>query len=231
MLRVKQNQQEPDFRLISVDEKTGIQALSRLRGRAPKSKGAAQRREFEYKRNGTTTLIAALDVATNQVVHQRIHPTRTEEDFLIFAQQTVEQFPQTDKIIFLADQLNIHLSESLVRWVAQLEGDEQELGKKGSSGILKSKKTRKEFLETQQHRVSFVYTPKHCSWLNPIENWFAKLQRHVITHGNFGSVEELNRKIAAYIPYYNRTLSKKMNWKFKGFYKGKELECINRGKT
>lgn len=216
---------------ISVDEKTGIQALSRLQGRAPKSKSAAQRKEFEYKRNGTTTLMAGLDVATNQVVHQRIHPTRNEEHFLIFTQELVDKYSPKDKIVILADQLNIHLSESLVRWVAELESDDQELGKKGSSGVLQSIKTRKEYLEREQHRLRFVYTPKHCSWLNPIENWFAKLQRHVIRHSNFESVKELSNNIAAYIPYYNRTLSKKIKWKFRGFYKGKELSCIKWAKA
>lgn len=231
VLRIDQNEQEAGFHLISVDEKTGIQAIERLEGRGPGSRKARKRKEFEYKRNGTTTLIAALDVANNQIIHQRIHPTRKEEDFLIFVQQTVQKFPPTNKIIFLADQLNTHLSASLVQWVAQQQNDPQDLGTKGKAGILKSQKTRKRYLQNPQHRIRFVYTPKHCSWLNPIENWFAKLQRHVITYGNFESVEDLTQKIAQYIPYYNRCLSKKINWTFKGFHKNKKLECIKWSKT
>jgi transposase len=214
-----------------VDEKTGIQALSRLEGRAPNSRKATKRAEFEYQRNGTTTLMAALEVAQDKVIHHRIHPTRTEEDFVIFIQQTVEQLGQEKDIVFLADQLNTHLSEGLVRYVAQQQQDPQELGEKGTSGILKSIATRKEYLQNPEHRIRFVYTPKHCSWLNPVENWFAKFQRHVISNATFSSVEELTQKITSYIPYYNQCLKKKINWKFKGFTKNKQLANINRGKT
>lgn len=176
-------------------------------------------------------MIAALDVAQDQVIHHRIHPTRTEEDFLIFIQQTVEQLGEEKEIIFLVDQLNIHLSESLVRYVALKQKDPQELGIKGVSGILKSMCSRKEYLQNQQHRIRFVYTPKHCSWLNPIENWFAKLQRHVIANATFSSVDDLTQRIKAYIPYYNRCLAKKINWKFKGFTKNKKLANIKWVKT
>lgn len=231
VLGMAQNEQKADLHLISVDEKTGIQAIERLEGRGPDSRKARKRKEFEYKRNGTTTLIAALDVATHEIIHQRIHPTRKEEDFLLFAQQTAQKFPQNDQIVFLADQLNTHLSESLVRWVAQDQNDLQDLGIKDKSGILKSIKTRKAYLQDPNHRIRFVYTPKHCSWLNPIENWFAKLQRHVITGGNFPSVEDLTQKIEDYIPYYNRCLRKKINWTFKGFHKNKQLDCIKWSKT
>ena len=100
------------------------------------------------------------------------------------------------------------------------EGD---LGKKRRSGILFDKKSRMAFLENPNHRIRFVYTPKHCSWLNPIENWFAKLQRHVIKNGNFSSVKELENKIKQYIIYYNKCLAKPLNWKFKGFSKEKPI--------
>ena len=84
-------------------------------------------------------------------------------------------------------------------------------------------KTRQAFLEDETHSIRFVYTPKHCSWLNPIENWFAKLQKHTIKNGNFSSVKELEGKIEQYIEYYNKCLTKPLNWKFKGFSKDKPL--------
>jgi len=87
-------------------------------------------------------------------------------------------------------------------------------------------KTRLDFLETKEHRIRLVFTPKHCSWLNPIENWFAKLQRHTITNGNFKSVKELEEKIRKYIVFYNSRLAKVLKWKFKGFTKAKILENI-----
>lgn len=129
-----------------------------------------------------------------------------------------------DKVIILADQLNTHVSESLVRWVAQMEQyEEAELGSKGHHGILKNMETRRTFLEKEHHRVRFYFTPKHCSWLNPIENWFAKLQRHVIKNGNFSSVKELQSKIENYISFHNEILAKPLKWKFKGFKKAQKL--------
>jgi hypothetical protein len=213
--------------LISVDEKTSIQALERVVAVAPDSKGRYQRKEFEYTRNGTTCLMAAVDVGAGNIVHQRLNPTRTEDDFAEFIKQTTGKFPVEDEVVILADQLNTHLSESLVRWVAEQVAFEGELGKKGMSGILKNLESRMKFLENTEHRIRFVFTPKHCSWLNPIENWFAKLQRHVITNGNFSSVNELIDKIEAYIVYYNKCLVKPLKWKFKGFAKAQELKNIN----
>ncbi len=63
--------------------------------------------------------------------------------------------------------------------------------------------------------------------LNPVENWFAKPQRHVIQNGNFSSVNALEKKIESYISFYNRCLIKPLKWKFKGFIKAKELKNLN----
>lgn len=207
----------PKRHLVSIDEKTGIQALSREESVAPKSKGGHKRREFEYKRNGTTCLIAAFDIGTGKISHALVTPTRKEEDFEQFIEQTIQKYPIGDEIILMSDQLNTHLSESLVRLIANKIGFEGELGIKEKEGILKSMETRRVFLEDQTHRIRMMYTPKHCSWLNPIENWFAKLQRQALTHGNFSSVEMLNKTIMDYVTYYNKCLVKPLKWNFKGF--------------
>lgn len=210
---------------MSVDEKTGIQALERQQDTAPISKGGHKRKEFEYTRHGTTTLIAAIDVRNGQVVNAHIKPSRNEEDYADFMKQTISKLPELDKVLVLSDQLNTHLSESLVRWIAELEQYEaDELGIKGKKGILKNLETRKQFLESESHRVRFVFTPKHCSWLNPIENWFAKIQRHVIKNGNFSSIKDLENKIKRYIEFYNKQMAKPLQWKFKGFVKDKILK-------
>jgi transposase-like protein len=213
--------------VLSIDEKTSIQALERVEGTAPKSKGLHRRKEFEYIRHGTIGLMAAVEVATGNITNHRLHPTRNEEDFLAFIKTTVARFPEQDDIVIVVDQLNTHQSESLVRWVARQIGFDGDLGTKGYKGILRNMKTRKAFLEGESHRIRFVYTPKHCSWLNPIENWFAKLQRHVIRNGNLSSVDSLTYKIESYISFYNRCLLKPLNWKFKGFIKAKELKSLN----
>lgn len=204
-----------ELQVISVDEKTGMQALSR---KESCSKGS-RRLDFEYQRNGTSCLMAAVDVKDGAIAHYKLTKTRKEEDFLEFVKGTVQKYPQEQQVVFIADQLNTHLSESLVRWVAQQIDFQEDLGKKRYKGILKSKKTRQAFLENKAHRIRFVYTPKHCSWLNPIENWFARLQRQVIQYGNFASIAALNDKVEQYIEYYNESLKKPLNWKFKGFTK------------
>lgn len=212
--------------MLSLDEKTGIQALERVEGVAPASRGLHRRKEFEYIRHGTTGLMAAVNVAKGNIANHRLHPTRNEEDFLAFVDTTVARLPEQDEIVLMVDQLNTHQSASLVRWVASQLGFEGDLGIKGFKGILRDMKTRKAFLEDESHRIRFVYTPKHCSWLNPIENWFSKLQRHVIRNGNFSSVEDLKNKIESYISFYDRCLLKPLRWKFKGFIKTKELKNI-----
>jgi hypothetical protein len=205
--------------LVSIDEKTSIQALERKESTAPLSKGGYKRREFEYKRHGTTCLIAALDIGTNKISHALLNPTRTEVDFAKFIDATIKKYPKNEEIIFMTDHLNTHISESLVQLIAKIINYQGDLGRKGKEGILQNMETRRTFLENEGHQIRFLFTPKHCSWLNPIENWFAKLQRQVLTHGNFTSIQGLNEKIEDYIVYYNQCLVKTLKWKFKGFDK------------
>jgi hypothetical protein len=219
--------EDPNLHVLSVDEKSGIQAIERYEGTAPKSKGSHKRQEHEYERYGTSTLIAATNVASGGLTEALLNPTRDEKDFGDFTKSMIVKLPEMDKIIILLDQLNTHLSETLVRFIAEEGGYALEnLGVKGKSGILKSQQTRKDFLECEHHRIRFVFTPKHCSWLNPIENWFSKLQRHVIKNGNFKSVKELEDKIKSYIAFYNEQLAKTIKWKFKGFAKNTKLHSI-----
>jgi hypothetical protein len=217
----------PNCHVISIDEKTGIQALERTVGIAPDSKGAHKRVEYEYIRHGTTTLIAANNVENGRIINYHMGPTRDETDYADFVKATVNSLPEMDQIIILSDQLNTHISETLVRWIAECEGYDEDLGAKGLQGILKNLETRRRFLEKDDHRIRFVFTPKHCSWLNPIENWFAKLQRHAISNGNFSSVKELQSKIESYITFYNECLAKPLKWKFKGFDKARKLANSN----
>ena len=98
--------------------------------------------------------------------------------------------------------MNTHKSETLVQWVASQIGYEGDLGTKQYKGILERQKTRMEFLENPDHRIRFVFTPKHCSWLNPIENWFGKLQKQQLKNESFTSIEELETKMIAYIEVY-----------------------------
>lgn len=201
--------------VASTDEMTGIQALERLHPSLPMQPGHVEREEFEYKRHGTLSLIANLDVATGQIVASSIGPTRTEADFAAHIAQTIQMDPEA-AWIFVTDQLNTHQSETLVRLVAAQCDIQEELGIKGKSGHLSSMSTRAAFLSDPAHRIRFVYTPRHSSWLNQIEIWFSILVRRLLSRLSCLSVQELRTRILAFIAYYNRTSNGAFHWTYKG---------------
>jgi transposase len=201
--------------IMSTDEKTGIQALEREHPTRPMKPGLVERREFEYIRHGTQALIANFEVATGKLVSPSIGTTRTEADFRSHISRTMSIDPDGEWI-FIADQLNTHKSESLVRLVAERCGIEVDLGIKGKSGILKSMQSRSAFLQDTSHRIRFIYTPKHTSWLNQIEIWFSILVRRVLKRGNFTSVAQLRDRILAFIDYFNQTMAKPFKWTYAG---------------
>lgn len=200
--------------ITCTDEKTSIQAVHNLKTE-PAKKGRCRRIDSEYERNGTTCLMAGLDVKTGKIAHYNQGQTRNEADFLKHAQGIVATTPNSEHII-VCDQLNTHKSESLVIWIAKQINYKGELGVKGKSGVLKSMDSRMKFLEEKTHKIRFQFTPKHCSWMNQIENWFGFLQRKVIKFGQFKSIKILENKIDLFIDYYNEHLAKPIKWMFNG---------------
>jgi hypothetical protein len=150
-------------RTISMDELTGVQALSRKHPDLPLQPGHVLRREFEYIRHGTLSWFINFDVVSGQVIEPSWGPTRTEEDALAHLQHLVASDAKATKWHIVLDNVNIHQSEALVCWVAQREGMALEtLGVKGKSGILHSMESRAAFLHDPAHQVVLYYTPKHA---------------------------------------------------------------------
>ena len=200
---------------ISTDEKTGIQALERIHPDQNRRSGKGALLEFEYRRHGTLCLIPSFEVATGRITEATIGPTRTEEDFANHIRATIAQDP-TAEWRFISDQLNTHKSETLVRLLAAQIGFEGDLGEKEKWGILESQKSRAEFLTDPTHRIRFLYTPKHCSWLNQVEMWFSILVRKLLRRASFSSLDNLRDRLQAFIEYFNRTMAKVYKWTYKG---------------
>ena len=206
---------EQGIHVVSTDEKTGIQALERGTRTLPMKAGHVEYQEFEYHRHGTQCLTANFEIVTGKILTPTIGATRTEADFAAHIARTIAQ-DSTGQWIFVVDQLNTHQSESLVRLVAQQCQITTELGIKGQCGILQSQQTRAAFLQDLSHRIRFIYTPRHASWLNQVELWFSILVRRLLKRASFASCEDLKQKILKFITYFNRTMAKPFRWTYRG---------------
>ncbi len=114
------------------------------------------------------------------------------------------------------DNLNIHQSAGLVRFVAEYCSIKEDLGKKNQQGILKSMPSRAEFLRNPEHGIVFHYTPKHASWMNQIEIWFSILARKLLKRASFTSTEDLKGRLLAFVKYFNQTMAKPFKWTYRG---------------
>ena len=122
----------------------------------------------------------------------------------------------TDEMTGIQALERAHTTASLVRLVAACCQIDADLGIKEKAGILKSMESRKAFLSDSTHRIRLVYIPKHTSWLNQIECWFSILVRRLLRRASFTSTTELTQRILEFIDYFNRTMSKPFQWKYKG---------------
>jgi transposase len=175
--------------VLSIDEKTGMQALERRFPDRPPQPGRLRRREYEYKRHGTQALLCAFDVHTGRVVAE-CQDTRTGQDLIRFMERVAEIYP-TGLVHVVWDNLNIHFDGKDKRWTT--------------------------FNERHGHRFVFHYTPKHASWVNQVELFFSILQRKVLHNASFLSKEELRLAVLGFIDRWNREMAHPFRWTFTGY--------------
>jgi transposase len=174
-----------DATVLCVDEKR-LFAHERLHPLKPASRSRPVRKEFAYRRNGTSTLLAAFDVRTGEV-YGECRPKRKAVDLLEFMETLAGSLP--GPVIVVWDNLNIHYDGKDKRW------------------------TR--FNERHDGRFTFVHTPIHASWLNQVEIWFSTLERRLLKHGSFASVDQLNQRVEDFIVHYNDHEAHPYRWTFR----------------
>lgn len=175
--------------VLCVDEKTGMQALSRTRPLQRPSPGRHRRQEFEYKRNGTRCLFACFNVGTGKVL-ARCTKTRKRPDFFLFMDRVASVYRQ-HRIHVVLDNLNTHKNTSRGDFISDWN---------------------------RQHgnRFVFHYTPTHGSWLNQVELWFGVLSRRILRYGDFHSPAELVRAINAFVKRWNHEEAHPFRWTYEG---------------
>jgi transposase len=163
--------------IVSYDEKPGIQAIANTAPDLPPEPGvqATFARDHEYKRYGTVSLLAGIDLLTGQV-HALVRDRHRSREFIEFLKLVDAAYPTHTAIKLILDNHSAHISKETKAWLA-----EQPVG-----------------------RFEFTFTPKHGSWLNIVEGFFSKLARSVLRHIRVASKQELKDRIMAAMDEFNR---------------------------
>jgi len=167
---------ETNVAIISYDEKPGIQAIANTAPDLPPQPGshAAFARDHEYQRHGTLSLLTGIDLLTGKV-HACVEDRHRSREFVGFLKRLDEAYPADTAIKLILDNHTAHISKETKAWLAtQPEG-----------------------------RFSFVFTPKHGSWLNLLEGFFSKMARSLLRHIRVASKLELKTRILAYLDDIN----------------------------
>jgi transposase len=161
--------------VLCVDEKSQIQALDRTQPVLPMQPGLAERRTHDYVRHGTTTLFAALEIATGKVTGLS-QPRHRHQEFLRFLKHLARAYPDHGdgtELHLVMDNYATHKRPEIKAWLAA------------------------------NPRITVHFTPTSASWLNLVEVWFSIIERQAIHRGTFGSVRELVAKIRTFITGWN----------------------------
>lgn len=172
--------------VLSIDEKTSVQARGLARPDRLPAPGQPARRDYEYTRNGTMNLFAALRVHSGET-HAMASVTRNRFDLIRFLDEIDDTLPPTNgqQIIAIMDNLSTHKSKDVQTWLRA------------------------------HPRWRFVFTPNHASWLNQVEIVFSIMTRRLLKHGHFDSPEDLAEQMLAYIETHNQT-AQPFNWTYTG---------------
>ncbi len=162
--------------VVCIDEKTGMQALSRLRAMKPPAPGQDARFEFEYRRHGTRCLFACFNVGTGKVLG-RCTLRRTRSDFFAFLDLVAATYRQR-RVHAVLDNLNTHHDTRQGEFIS-------------------------EWNRRHGNRFVFHYTPTHGSWLNQVELWFGIVSRRVLRYGSFAQPDDLVAAIARFLTEWN----------------------------
>ena len=168
--------------VFSFDDKTQIQALDRTQPSLPLKAGRARTMTHDYKRNGTTDLFAALDVASGRVLAQT-RKRHTGNDVLAFFKEIDSSTPRHLDIHVILDNVSAHRSEPVRKWLAR----------------------------PRQRRWHLHFTPTSSSWANLIEGWFSILTRKALKNRAFTSVAELTETIQRWTANWNNN-PKPLRW-------------------
>jgi len=163
--------------IISYDEKPGIQAIGNTAPDLPPRPGIhpAFARDHEYKRHGTLSLLAGIDLLTGQV-HARVEERHRSREFIGFLKLLDTAYPADTAIKLILDNHSAHISKETNAWLAS----------------------------RPEGRFTLVFTPKHGSWLNLVEGFFSKMARSMLRHIRVASKVELKQRILAYLDDLNR---------------------------
>ncbi|MGO9080908.1 MAG: IS630 family transposase [Streptosporangiaceae bacterium] len=159
--------------VVSVDVKSGIQALDRTQPMLPVDFGKSEKRTHDYKRNGTTDMYAGLDIVTGQVTVD-LSPAHNVQDFLRLMKRIVAQHAGRKKIHIVLDNASVHTGGEASKWLAEQGG-----------------------------RVVFHFTPTGASWMNQIEIWNGIITRSLIRRGTFSSVKIVDNAIKLFAADWN----------------------------
>lgn len=152
---------------VSVDEKPGVQAIRNIAPDIMPEPGKQSRvmRDYEYKRLGTLSILAALDLHNGHVIGQ-VHDRHRSSEFISLLRELDEYYPQESTIRIILDNHSTHISKETMKYLASRPG-----------------------------RFLYVHTPKHGSWLNLVETLFGKMARTFLKHIRVNSKRELKERI------------------------------------